>query len=448
MGLLNVFKAATPEGQDWLDKLLRDAGSVDLPDKAVDQAYATVPFYNVGKENVVSYDLNAPRANNINAPAGIYSNVEKKWSDNYLKSQEEFSGQPRVQNTLVTTGRNVFVAGADKPTEQMLQSVREQMSREAAGISYGDLPFHQRDYIDEKINAFAATGDPTTLPTGFINAQDKNKIFTDAGFDILLRNGNEFVHLKPEQTRSIDAEFNPELKGTNNWMAGVGGLGLLGAGAMQSENAAAESLSDEDRYMRDVETARQMAASEDPAIQQRGTAWLEKHGNLIDDKADQKMFGRTSVLDQPLWLAQAGETAIRDILGIPAGIYSPELGDRIREERLLPATKGTDYYDEQVSGALGEALTPFIAGASKLAKMPFDAATAMYAANPSAMAMPVQGLPSESGSLTDVISSASEEYDKMTEEQKRNVKRLGYGLEAASYFPPVYGLMKLIEGAK
>lgn len=242
MGLLNVFKAATPEGQDWLDKLLRDAGSVDLPDKAVDQAYATVPFHNVGAKGVVSYDLNAPRANNINAPAGIYSNVDKKWSDNYLKSQEEFTGQQRAQNTLVTTGRNVFVAGADKPTEQMLQAVREQMSRKAAGISYGDLPSHQRGYIDEKIDAFAATGDPTTLPTSFINAQDKNKIFADAGFDILLRNGNEFVHLKPEQTRSIDAEFNPELKGTNNWMAGVGGLGLLGAAAISPEDAEASPL--------------------------------------------------------------------------------------------------------------------------------------------------------------------------------------------------------------
>lgn len=337
----------------------------------------------------------------------------------------------------------------------------EVANRYASGISGDNVtPLLLRGQSINRKDAIAANPDMRREPgeTNRDMFQRLANIVQGGGYDRMDIGGpaqgnmiRESVTYNPENIRSLlSAAFDPEYKGKNilGASAGAGTAGLLGAGAMQSENAAAESLSDEDRYMRDVETARQMAASEDPAIQQRGTAWLERHGNLIDDKADQKMFGRTSVLDQPLWLAQAGETAIRDILGIPAGIYSPELGDRIREERLLPATKGTDYYDEQVSGALGEALTPFIAGASKLAKMPFDAATAMYAANPSAMAMPVQGLPSESGSLTDVISSASEEYDKMTEEQKRNVKRLGYGLDAASYFPPVYGLMKLIGGAK
>jgi len=451
VGLLDKFRAASPEGQDWLEKMLRDAGQVDLPAQAVEQGYTPVPFYNVGAEGVTSYDMNAPRANNANAPVGVYSNVDKGWSDKYLQEQADYTGSPRVQNELVTTGQNVFVAGADKPSDAMIESTREKLAQNIAGASYNDLLGHQQDYIDEKMQVFSVTGDPTTLPSSFISAQDKTNIFTDAGYDMMLRNGNEFVHLKPEQTRSVDAAFDPELKGTNNWLAGAGGLGLLGATAMApSESQAGEQdaaeVTDQDRYLADVQKAQEMAQSDDPAVQQRGQAWLDQFGGMASEDDSEPFDANYNLTDQPLWLAQAGETFLRDIGGAVSGMFDPETGREIRENRTLPATDGTDYLDQQFYGALGTALQPVASGIKRVADMPYNAQTVQMAANPYAMPMPSLDMQQDTSTLNEAIGFAAQEYDKLSDRQKRNVARAGNTAETISYILPGMGLLKKYFG--
>lgn len=382
MGLLDLFKAASPKGQEHLQKLLSKAGQVDLPDKAVDQSYAPLPSYHVGAQGVESYDLNAPRVNNANAPAGIYSNIEKGKSDDYLVQQAEFTGKPRDQSELVTTGRNVFVAGADKPSDEMVGNAREMIAKNAAGASYADLPSHQQAYIDDKLKIFSITGDPTTLPNKFVSAQDKTRLLTDAGFDIMLRNGSEFVHLKPEQTRRTSAEFDPARKGENNWnasAAGLGTAGLLGASMLtpdaamagEMEDAIASDLQESQRWQAGVDKANESLQSDDPEIRELARAWLDEAGLLSDDRQaviDARAVEEPLAYDpfgQPIYpsstdmlagganyAASAAEGLARDIGGSAVGIFSPEMGRSIKDARSIPMGTEAQEFASRVANPI------------------------------------------------------------------------------------------------
>lgn len=232
------LRAQSPEGQSFLDQMLAKAQQADLPQEAIDQNYANLIFQHIGKPGLDKYDLNAPRMANAQAPVGMYTYADKAKSDQYLKNHSTWSDKPVAQTPVVTSGENVFVIGADKPTEGMRQSFIEAMERaDRRGDKYANLLPHQKEYWDEKINNFMRFGDPTGLP---ISATDMNNIFTENGYDMLLRNANEFVHLKPEQLRKPDAEFNPASKGKNGLNLGTAGVAAgAGLAAMQSEDAEA-----------------------------------------------------------------------------------------------------------------------------------------------------------------------------------------------------------------
>lgn len=232
------FKAQSPEGQKYMEGLLAKTQQADLPASAQD-IFNTNTFYHVGNPGD-AYDLNAARVANSQAPVGMYTYADKAKSDTYLRDHSSWSDVPVSQHPIVTSGENVFVIGADKPTEGMRQSFIDAMERfDRKGNKYASLPEHEKGYWNEKINNFMRWGDPTGLP---VSAKDMNKIFTDNGIDMLLRNGNEFVHLKPEQLRRTDAAFNPADFGKNGLNLSLGALGVGGLFGMQSQDAEAGQI--------------------------------------------------------------------------------------------------------------------------------------------------------------------------------------------------------------
>lgn len=224
IGNKKQFRAQTEEGQKHLNRMLGKTDLADLPEDASN--YHRNIFLHVGNPDMPFYDINADRVANRQAPVGMYTYPSKQKSDTYLRDHSRWSDVPVAQHPIVTSGENVFVIGADKPTDAMRQSFIKAMEDASPRMeSYADMPSHRKAYYDEKINKFMQYGDPTGLP---ISDQAMRKIFTDNGFDMLLRNGDEFVHLKPEQLRRTDANFDPMYYGENGLKLGIGGTVLGG----------------------------------------------------------------------------------------------------------------------------------------------------------------------------------------------------------------------------
>jgi len=231
VGNKKQIRAQSEEGQKHLNRMLGKTDLADLPAGAED--YNRNIFYHVGNPDMSAYDITAERVANKQAPVGMYTYPSKRKSDTYLRDHSRWSDAPVAQHPIVTSGENVFVIGADKPTEGMRQSFIKAMEEASPRMeSYADMPSHRKAYYDEKINNFMRWGDPTGLP---ITDQAMRKIYTDNGFDMILRNSDEFVHLKPEQLRRTDAEFNPMYKGENGLKLGVGGLGATVFGKMLAD---------------------------------------------------------------------------------------------------------------------------------------------------------------------------------------------------------------------
>ena len=332
-----TLKAGSPEGQSFLDMMLAKAQKADLPQEAIDQGYINSMFQHVGKPGLESYDLAAPRVANAQAPVGMYTYADKAKSDQYLKNHSTWSDVPVEQMPVVTSGENVFVIGADKPTEGMRESFIKAMERNSVrDESYATMPEHRKGYYDEKINKFMQYGDPTGLP---ISAQDMNKIFTDNGYDMLLRNGNEFVHLKPEQLRSPDADFDPSKLGKNGLKLGVTGL-AAGAALTGSEDAEAAPTSfsrmaggmflpDDTRIATRFPTAK--ASTENPILENliidtdamlksgdkqaaRNAELLKSYNTPISTRSPDKVFNdfRDRVSDNLLWMFDNIPEEVRD----------------------------------------------------------------------------------------------------------------------------------------
>lgn len=213
------FRAQTPEGEAHLDRIFRGASYADLPQDAYDQNYGNMLFHHVGKPDLNSYDLGASRKANELAPVGMWSYPEKAESDAYLRSRlKDYPDVPAGQTSVVTSAKNAFVVGADKPTEAMRKSFIEALERKN-GWKYNELNSSQKGYVDSKVDLFTSTG---TVPYGYISGDEISKIYTDNGIDMLV-NGREVVHLRPEQARKPTAMFDPMMKGENDLNAFTGG---------------------------------------------------------------------------------------------------------------------------------------------------------------------------------------------------------------------------------
>lgn len=212
------IKARTPEGQAYLDKQLAKAEQVDLPQDATDQDYNNLLFHHVGKPDLNKYDMDAPRMANANAPVGMWTFSDRKRSDQYLRDHATWSDADVAQTGVVTRGKNAYVIGADKPTEGMRNSYIQAMENRF-NKKYDELLPHEKGYFDEKIDRFMRTGSPEY---GLISGQDQTKLYTDNGIDILV-NGDEIVHLRPEQLRKPDAKFDEMMLGENDLNAFTGG---------------------------------------------------------------------------------------------------------------------------------------------------------------------------------------------------------------------------------
>jgi len=250
-----------------------------------------------------------------------------------------------------------------------------------------------------------------------------------------------------ESEQEIYGEYGGRFKRNEKNLAT--GLGLLGAAAGASADDGeqdAVEMTDQDRYAADVQRAQQMAQSDDPAMQQRGQAWLDQFGGMASEDDSEPFDANYNLTDQPLWLAQAGETFLRDIGGAVSGMFDPETGREIRENRTLPATDGTDYLDQQFYGALGTALQPVASGIKRVADMPYNAQTVQMAANPYAIPMPSPEMQQDTSTLNEAIGFAAQEYDKLSDRQKRNVARAGNTAETISYILPGMGLLKKYFG--
>lgn len=281
------LKAQTPEGQKHLDRILENSNKADITQDAIDQNYGDTLFHHVGKPDLGAYDLNAARKANDQAPVGMWSYPERSESDRYLVNRlKDYPDIPAGQTSVITSGSNAFVVGADKPSEEMVNSYIRAIENRF-GFKYDELPDHQKDYVDGKLDRFKAWGIPEY---GLIPGEEISKIYTDNGMDILV-NGREVVHLKPEQLRKPDAMFDPLMKGENDLNAFQGGSkgpnfmdGLMDAG--YKANALME---DEDVEKADSEST---ATVDDQSM--TDPEWIDTSEKLTDMSAEEYF---TKVLD-------------------------------------------------------------------------------------------------------------------------------------------------------
>jgi hypothetical protein len=246
------FRAQTPEGEAHLDTIFQNAQYADLPQDAYDQSYGDMLFHHVGKPDLESYDLGASRKANELAPVGLWSYPDKVESDTYLRNRlKDYPDVPAGQTSVVTSAKNAFVVGADKPTEGMRKSFIQALERKN-GWKYDELPPSQKAYVDGKVELFTSTG---AVPYGYVSGDEISKIYTDNGIDMLV-NGREVVHLKPQQARKPDAMFDPMMKGENNLNAFTGGKPDVSGGLMSAISSGAGYMpSDDTDYGEDATSA-------------------------------------------------------------------------------------------------------------------------------------------------------------------------------------------------
>lgn len=240
------MRAFSDEAQPYLDRVLNKTKLMDLPKDADLQGYQSYVFHHGGRKGLDYYDLDAVPLNAINTPEGLYTGTDIAKGQRYVQELAKKGKDGEVYD-LVTNAQKVFVQGADKPNEAMIDAYRKHLQER-----FGN----DTSYINDKLNTFIQSG---WIPTD-MSRKAKSDIYRAGGADALL-DGEDMVFLDPSMTRRTDAKFDVMRLGENNWLAGaapVAAGGILGAlGAGQSGQAEASP-----RTMRNVSEAIQANPNE------------------------------------------------------------------------------------------------------------------------------------------------------------------------------------------
>jgi hypothetical protein len=222
------MRAFSDEAQPYLDRVLNKTKLMDLPSDADLQGYQSYVFHHGGRKGLESYDLDATPLNAINTPEGLYTGTNIKKGKRYLKELAKKGKDGEVYD-LVTNAQNVFVQGADKPNDAMINAYRKHLEDRFGGDT---------SYINDKLNTFIRSG---WIPTD-MSRKAKSDIYRAGGADALL-DGEDMVFLDPSMTRRTDAKFDPMRMGENNWLAGAAPVatgGILGALGLPEDATAAD----------------------------------------------------------------------------------------------------------------------------------------------------------------------------------------------------------------
>jgi hypothetical protein len=222
------MRAFSDEAQPYLDRVLNKTKLMDLPSDADLQGYQSYVFHHGGRKGLESYDLDATPLNAINTPEGLYTGTNIEKGKRYLEELAKKGKDGEVYD-LVTNAQNVFVQGADKPNDAMINAYRKHLEDRFGGDT---------SYINDKLNTFIRSG---WIPTD-MSRKAKSDIYRAGGADALL-DGEDMVFLDPSMTRRTDAKFDPMRMGENNWLAGAAPVatgGILGALGLPEDATAAD----------------------------------------------------------------------------------------------------------------------------------------------------------------------------------------------------------------
>ena len=254
--VISQLLAFSEGGQKYLDTLLTrgadDIGLKQFDDPLQQIRYGGNIFQHTGPKGIESYDFDAKRINASGSPLGIYATLKPRESNMYRGILEDKGIEPETYN-LVSSAQKTFVIGEDKPTPEMLKKAKDVLAKRDGYDDWASIPDGpHKGYLDGKIDFFREHGYFSTD----ITPASQSDIYKAGGADALLRNGNEFVFMKPNQTRDVRAKFDSRRANENNWFASaapVAAGGILGAlGATGSGQAEASP-----RMMRNVSEAMQ-----------------------------------------------------------------------------------------------------------------------------------------------------------------------------------------------
>mgnify|MGYP001300177433 CR=1 FL=1 len=222
------MRAFSDEAQPYLDRVLNKTKLMDLPKDADLQGYQSYVFHHGGRKGLDYYDLDATPLNAINTPEGLYTGTNIEKGKRYLDELAKKGKDGEVYD-LVTNAQKVFVQGADKPNQAMIDAYRKHLEDRFGGDT---------SYINDKLNTFIRSG---WIPTD-MSRKAKSDIYRAGGADALL-DGEDMVFLDPSMTRRTDAKFDPMRLGENNWLAGAAPVatgGILGALGLPEDATAAD----------------------------------------------------------------------------------------------------------------------------------------------------------------------------------------------------------------
>lgn len=228
------LRAFGESAQPYLDRVLDKTRLADLPEEAIEQGYQPYVFEHAGAPNIFEYNLDAKRINAGNTPEGLYATAREGRAKNYLEELRR-QGKEGQLYPLVTRAENVFVKGADKPNQQMIDAYRKKLIDR-----FGD---RDTEYVEGKLNDFARSGEFFTDLT----RKEKSDIYRAGGADALL-DGEDLVSLYPEQMREIDAEFDTNLMQVNNLFASRPEAAIGGLLSASDFDEARAALDEEEGY--------------------------------------------------------------------------------------------------------------------------------------------------------------------------------------------------------
>lgn len=240
--VISQLLAFSEGGQKYLDTLLArgadDIGLKQFDDPLQQIRYGGNIFQHTGPKGIESYDLGAKRLNASGSPLGIYATLKPRETNMYRGILEDKGIEPETYN-LVSSARKAFVIGEDKPTPEMMKKAKDVLAKRDGYDDWASVPDGpHKGYLEGKLDFFRENGYWSTDITPALQSD----IYKSGGADVLLRNGNEFVFMKPNQTRDLRAKFDSRRANENNWFAGAapvatgGILGALGAtGSGQAE---------------------------------------------------------------------------------------------------------------------------------------------------------------------------------------------------------------------
>jgi hypothetical protein len=239
--IISQLLAFSEGGQNYLDTLLKrgadDVGLKQFDDPLQQIRYGGNIFQHTGPKGIESYDLGAKRVNASGSPLGIYATLKPRETNMYRGILEDKGIEPETYN-LVSSARKAFVIGEDKPTAEMMKKAKDVLAKRDGFDDWSSIPDGpHKGYLEGKLDFFRENGYWSTD----ITPADQSDIYMAGGADALLRNGNEFVFMKPNQTRDVRAEFDSRRANENNWFASaapVASGGILAALGGNDANAA------------------------------------------------------------------------------------------------------------------------------------------------------------------------------------------------------------------